>query len=211
MTIQKQDSRLLPAREWKSVELALREARFMVNRTATHLTEIYKCLAPGSDARVWTPAQKTTVNLFRRHFKSDSSVQAVQIQQGYRAILSHLNMLQQPSFRIVGNALAHREGEGDDYAYVRQRTLPIYLAEAYFGGGRVTLPGGRSVGADPLTDIQQARLLIHVAAHLALGVEHRGGCFGLATECEHGYPVQSFVQAADNAFVFDHFAVCAGQ
>ena len=127
----RQEGRMLKPQEWRSVDATLRDARLMVSRAANHLGEIYRCLLPSSDPRLWTPAQKTTISLFKRHFQSEKAVDALQVNEAYRPILSTLNRLQQNSFRVVGNAVARQEGQGDKYAYVRARHPLIYLAESF--------------------------------------------------------------------------------
>jgi hypothetical protein len=198
--------------EWRITEAALRDARLMVSRTANRLAEIYNCLLPSSDPKRWTPVQKTTVGLFRHHFKSDKAVEALQVQQAYRLILGALNALQQTSFQVVSNAVARRESDGDGYAYVRGDTPPVYLAEFFFNEP----PAGQSAPAKGkprfLTAVQRARILIHETAHFKLGVGHRGGNFGFeGVNCAAGHAVRSFEQAYDNAYVYDFLAYCASQ
>jgi hypothetical protein len=213
MTQRPVEERLLNTREWQVVATALHDARLLVSRTANRLADIYNRLSPGSDPRLWTPAQRTTVDLFKHHFKSETGMDAVRVHEAYRSILSALNTLGAEAFRAVGNAKARRDGEGDHYAYVCGRAPPVYLAEAFWAEPPGSSAGtARSAGkATPVT-LWQARRLIHVGAHLALGAQHRGGDFGFdSTACAAGHPVKSFAQAYDNAFVYDFFAYCAAR
>jgi len=208
----RQEGRPLKAGEWRVIDTALRDARLMVSRTASRLAEIYNCLLPSSDPKRWTPVQKSTVALFKQHFKSDKAMDALQVQQAYRQILGELNALQQNAFRVVDSAMVRREKEGDGYAFVRGNALPVYLAESFFS----EFPPGtdKQTQGKPkfLTAAQRARLLIHEAAHLKLGTGHRGGNFGFdRDDCAGGHPLKSFEQACDNAFAYDLLAYCASQ
>jgi hypothetical protein len=213
MISETQAGRPLKPGEWRTTDAALRDARLMVSRTANRLTEIYNCLLPSSDPKRWTPVQKTTVDLFRHHFKSTKAMEALQVQQAYRLILGALNAWQQTSFRVVNNAVARRESEGDIYAYVRGDAPPIYLAECFFSEpppGSVK-PATRGTPR-LLTAAQRARILIHETAHCKLGVGHRGGNFGFGyINCAIGHKIHSFEQAYDNAYVYDLLAYCASQ
>lgn len=204
--------RPLKADEWRVVDAALRDARLMVSRTGNRLAEIYNCLLRSSDPKRWTPSQQATVKLFKRHFKSDQAVEALQVQQAYRQILAALNAWQPSSFRVVNNAVARREGERDHYAYVRGDAPPIFMAESFFNEPAAERPR-RASAKPPFPDAtQRARLLIHATAHFKLGAGHRGGHFGFeSSDCAVGYAVKSFEQAYDNACVYDFMAYCAGQ
>ena len=209
---ERQEGRPLKAGEWRIIDAALRDARLMVSRTASRLAEIYNCLLPSSDPKRWTLVQKSTVTLFKQHFKSDKAVEALQLQQAYRQILGGLNSLQPNTFRVVDNAAVRRESEGDGYAVVRHNTLPIYLAESFFS--EPPPEAGKTSKGKPksLTPAQRARLLIHEAAHLKLEAGHRGGNFGFDRDnCAGGHPLKSFEQAYDNAFAYDLLAYCASQ
>ena len=209
---ERQEGRPLKAGEWRVIDAALRDARLMVSRTASRLAEIYNCLLPSSDPKRWTPVQKSTVALFKQHFKSDKAMDALQVQQAYRQILGGLNTLQPDAFRVVDNAAVRRESEGDGYAFVRHNTLPIYLAESFFS--EPPPDAGKAAKGKPksLAPAQRARLLIHEAAHLKLEAGHRGGNFGFDRDnCAGGHPLKSFEQAYDNAFAYDLLAYCASQ
>lgn len=213
MTQRPVEERLLNAREWQVVATALHDARLLVSRTANRLAEIYNRLSPGSDPRLWTPAQRTTVDLFKHHFKSEAGMDAVRVHEAYRSILSTLNTLGVEAFRVVSNNKARRDGDVDHYAYVGGRTPPVYLAEAFWAEPRGTAAStARSTGKAISSPLWRARLLIHVGAHLALGAQHRGGAFGFdRNPCTTGHPVKSFAQAYDNAFVYDFFAYCVAR
>ena len=208
----RQEGRPLKPGEWRIIDAALRDARLMVSRTASRLAEIYNCLLPSSDPKRWTPVQKSTVALFKQHFKSDKAMDALQLQQAYRQILGELNAMQQNAFRVVDNAMVRREKEGDGYAFVRGNALPVYLAEFFFSEPP---PGAdKPAKGKPkfFTAAQRARLLIHQAAHLKLETGHRGGNFGFdRDDCAGGHPLKSFEQACDNAFAYDLLAYCASQ
>ena len=209
---ERQEGRPLKAGEWRIIDAALRDARLMVSRTASRLAEIYNCLLPSSDPKRWTPVQKSTVALFKQHFKSDKAVEALQLQQAYRQILGGLNTLQPDAFRVVDNAAVRRESEGDGYAFVRHNTLPVYLAEACFSEPPPEASKAAKGKPKSLTPAQRARLLIHEAAHLKLEAGHRGGNFGFDRDnCAGGHPLKSFEQAYDNAFAYDLLAYCASQ
>ena len=208
----RQEGRPLKPGEWRIIDAALRDARLMVSRTASRLAEIYNCLLPSSDPKRWTPVQKSTVALFKQHFKSDKAMDALQVQQAYRQILGELNAMQQNAFRVVDNAVVRREKEGDGYAFVRGNALPVYLAEFFFSEPPPGADKPAKGKPKSLTAAQRARLLIHEAAHLKLEIGHRGGNFSFdRDDCAGGHPLKSFEQACDNAFAYDLLAYCASQ
>ena len=206
--------RELTRAEWARVKKNVAAAAALVKKTLARTKGTGRLLMPGADPRLSSKEDKATVALFEAHFKSSKMRDVQDVEGDFQLILAALNGLGKSSFRVVTNAVADGQTKGDTYAFVEGRAPVIHLAERYFDKPKVMTTKSKrstvSVVIPPISEAKKARLLVHEAAHFKLGAKHAGGVFGVDEQnCAGGFPVKSFRQATDNAYVYGHFAECA--